>query len=69
MFDFSFDERYMKQFDELVRPYMSIYKPIIHDCTSHIILAKTVEKKKESRESSLKEIHNTIARELNLLRQ
>ena len=68
-YSFSSDEVYEEQFNELVRPYLSVYRPIVHECTSHIILAKAIERLSASKESSLLETHKAIAREMNLLHQ
>ena len=68
-YSFSSDEIYEEQYNELVRPYLSIYKPIVHECTTHIILAKAIERQNASGKSSLKEIHKVIAMEMNLLHQ
>lgn len=68
-YSLSSDEVYEEQFNELVRPFLSVYRPIVHGCTSHIILARAIERQNASRESSLLDIHMAIAREMNLLHQ
>ncbi|MCX6267959.1 MAG: hypothetical protein NTW16_11465 [Bacteroidetes bacterium] len=54
-------------FNTLVTPYLAIYKPIIHECTRNIILAKTLMRYAEISNSGLQNIHETIATEMNLL--
>jgi len=51
---------------KLVMPYSALYKPIIHECTANVILAKTVEMFAESNDPDLEVIHKAIAKELNL---
>lgn len=68
-YSFSSDEIYEEQYNELVRPYLSVYKPIVHECTANIILAKAIERQNASSKSSLKEIHKAIASDMNLLHQ
>lgn len=56
------DEKYKSY----VEPYLKMYKPIFHECTKNIILAKTLEKLNVSKNAGLESIHRNIAIELNL---
>ena len=53
-------------YEKLVVPYLSLYKPIIHECTRNAILAKTLEMYHRHPEPNLEAIHNVIANDLNL---
>jgi hypothetical protein len=63
---FSNPNKNKQVFETLVMPYLSLYKPIIHECTRNVILAKTVEMYYSSDEPNLRGIHNAVANELNL---
>lgn len=53
-------------FAELVEPYLSMYRPIVHECTRNAVLARTIEVYSHNPDPNLGEIHACIARELNL---
>ena len=63
---FSTDEKYNEVYNTLLKPYLYLYKPIIHECTKNIILSKTINKIHENLNLDLIEMHKSIAKEMNL---
>jgi MoaA/NifB/PqqE/SkfB family radical SAM enzyme len=64
---FSDKQEQRENYQNLVRPYLDIYKPIWHECTLNIILAKTLEKRVVAGASESNKTHKSIAVEMNLL--
>jgi MoaA/NifB/PqqE/SkfB family radical SAM enzyme len=63
---FSNNPKNKEIFKKLVKPYLHLYKPIIHGCTKNVILAKTIELYFGTHDPDLFSIHEAIANELNL---
>lgn len=55
-----------KKYDTYVTPYLDMYKPIRHECTRNIILAKTLERLEHDKNGNLEEIHREISAEMSL---
>jgi MoaA/NifB/PqqE/SkfB family radical SAM enzyme len=64
---FSNNQLKKENFEKLVKPYLFLYKPIIHECTMNIVLSKTMDKYDKDKTQDLLEIHKNIALEMNLL--
>jgi hypothetical protein len=59
-----FETRYKK----IIGLYQHIYKPIKHQCTKMVVLARYLEMKDANAEHTPEKVHRHIAKELNLLR-
>ena len=64
---FSDSVEYSEHYKKLLKPYLNIYQPIIHDCTKNIILAKTIERYYRT-DNNLVDIHFQIGKEMNKLK-
>ena len=63
---FANENKRNEAFEKLVLPYLPLYKPVIHECTKNVILAKTIESYYKNQVQNLEAIHKVIMKELNL---
>jgi MoaA/NifB/PqqE/SkfB family radical SAM enzyme len=63
---FSNQQRKAKAFEELVMPFLSLYRPLVHECTRNAVLTRAIEMYSNHPERNPTDIHVGIARDLNL---
>ena len=63
---FANENKRNEAFEKLVLPYLPLYKPVIHECTKNVILAKTIESYYKNQVQNLEAIHKVIMKDLNL---
>ncbi len=64
---FSVEQNTIEAMANFVDPYLHLYRPIIHECTKMIVLAKAIDAYYKRPNIEIEKVHRQIAAEMNLL--